>query len=480
VTDSLGNEERVASALVISALSSDTTVLHLDSAQLHVQAGSYGAFPTITPRGTGSAWVHFSAPAYVPDSLLLAVVPARLHFVGPDVTAIRRQTIAVGEFDALAYVWTGDTFLSNPVVVTLTQRHPERLRVPGSLSMPANGAFPYVPVPWTGLAAGPDTVIASAPGYLPDTVLVQVTTPSFVVQNMPTSGLMTNAAYITVFVSDSFGITHYPAGGGVKVRITSSDTTVLRPGTDTVTIGNTTGGSGFNPVLMVAPGIATLTLTAVTGAFLPTVVGPVNVAPTRLTIVDAGTGAHSLILGMRQHFRFGGIAVGIVNYGGAPASIHLHSSNTRLVVPAVNDVFGGGAQFDVVTGDSTGTAWVVATGRGLMPDSVAVTVGQPSFALLTNGGGFEGSQDSVEIQIRDQGGNLRITAEPVPVALSSTDDAVVGFDSTQITISTNSYNAFTRVHFLSPGVAALRVSDPRAVPQQYGGASGLITVRPSP
>jgi len=178
------------------------------------------------------------------------------------------------------------------------------------------------------------------------------------------------------------------------------------------------------------------------------------------------------------------LAAVVPEYGGGLVSFHFRSSNPRAVTPATTDagpVLGGGVAVDLLGGDSTGVAWIVASGRGLTADSVPVSVGRPYLVFPAASGGWEGDSAFVEIQIRDQAGNLRFAAEPVPLAITSSDEAVVSPDTGALVIPASGYNAFAKVRFRSPGTATLVAADPRSVPQHYEpGASGLITVLPRP
>ena len=151
-------------------------------------------------------------------------------------------------------------------------------------------------------------------------------------------------------------------------------------------------------------------------------------------------------------------------------------------VPAiVPDGFPAVGAFDIVGGDSAGVAWIVAEGRGFIPDSIRVTVGQPHFAFPTELQGLETQTKQMELEVRDPAGNLRFSSEPIPVDLTSTDPAVVWPDSAHITFPANASSTFFTVHLRSPGTASIRAVDPRAVGQRYDSAAGApIRVDPVP
>lgn len=490
--DSLGDQMRAARAFVIRVRSSDTLVLRADVDSVAVSTRDYGALASATPVDTGTGWLVFSASGFLPDSERLTVTPARLRFVAPDVTPVRRATIGAGEYDAPDYVSSGDAVLTDSIVVTLSHRHPERLQIPATVKIPGAG-YPSTSLIWTGLTPGPDTLIASAPGYLPDTMVVEVTPGTFVVQGLPATGLVTNVARLELFVADTFGAIHYPlTDAGVTVHVTSSDTTLLLPGAATATIPRSTGGGGA-VVYFLGVGTATIRVADSAGAFVPSL-RSTSVGPMPLAVTARGgryEGTRTTELGMRQSLQFYDALplVRFTAYGYSypfrPFPVHLRSTRPHVALAAVSDVIpdGGSGQalFDIVGGDSTGSAWIVAEGAGMIPDSLEVVVGQPYFAFTTDARGLETGSGSLEIQLRDQAGNIRAAAEPVPIALRSTDPAIVVPDSDQVTLPAGAYKTTITVRFLSPGTAAIIATDARTVPQRYeAAASAPITVSPVP
>src|SRR5258708_1231993 len=73
------------------------------------------------------------------------------------------------------------------------------------------------------------TVIASAPGYLPDTAFFTVSTPKLTTGGLPGSTTTTNPPiYVTVYATDSVGNGHY-VNADLVVKALTSDSAVLRP-----------------------------------------------------------------------------------------------------------------------------------------------------------------------------------------------------------------------------------------------------------
>jgi hypothetical protein len=233
------------------------------------------------PRGAGTAWLRVAAPGYAPESVSVRVTAARrLRFVDPVYRDVARTVIGARQSSGLedAVLVDGADGGGPPyAVITLTQRHPERVRIAATL--PVDLTSGRRTLRFAGLAVGVDTLVASAPGLLPDTLVVHVSTPRLIVRGrsgertLPDSGRVTTPLAVSLFVGDSLGRAHFPLDGPVPLAATSSDAAVLRVGA-AVTVGTSSGGSGDVWVRLLDVGTGTLTFSDPAGRLAPVTIPP--------------------------------------------------------------------------------------------------------------------------------------------------------------------------------------------------------------
>ena len=198
---------------------------------------------------------------------------------------------------------------------------------------------------------------------------------------------------------------------------------------------------------------------------------PITVVPNPLRIgyhADAIVPA-GLTLGMHQELPDSELVSVYQGRNLLQPEIGVRSTDSAIVRPGVSTIrvsaaSDGTAFFNLIAGDRTGTAWIAVSAAGMTPDSIEVTVGQPGLQFYR-----VPSQDPSEVDIAvrlvDQAGRPRITPAPVTLNLWSTDAAVLGVDSATMTVpAMGGTTGKTRLHFVGPGTAAIRVSNPRNVP----------------
>ena len=117
---------------------------------------------------------------------------------------------------------------------------------------------------------------------------------------------------------------------------------------------------------------------------------------------------------------------------------------------------------EITGGDTSGTAWIVAEGPAITPDSMLVEVGRPQFVVRGRGVGPD-SIYGIAVEVRDHLGNRRIAAEPVVATITSSNFTYLVADSSTLTVPAGAAASGTSpVHYLTPGFGILRASDPRA------------------
>jgi hypothetical protein len=295
-----------------------------------------------------------------------------------------------------------------------------------SVIIPANSQLGCC-VDITGDNLGSANLIAHAAGYQNATANVIVTTPLLVVDSSLIT--YTNAQSVPVFVylADSTGAAHYTANDLV-IRDSSSDTTIAKPDSATVTIpaGNF---YALAPIAGVTPGTTAVTFRAPN---YPAAVTQVQVDTAFLYVgTYAPNGA-----GLGQ--------VSTTNYMYFPANVRapvvvsLSSSNTTVfTVPATVTIFPDSFYtYFPITGVGLGSAnLTVRVPGGFVSDSVqTLNVNTPVAQPVVAASVSRGVKTQVYVYTEDTlgypAGNV---VAPLAVTLSTTDGNAV-WDSTHITI----------------------------------------------
>lgn len=465
--DSAGGGHYRSDSLVVRLRSTDTTVVKVDSIVVF-PPGHYQRFPTVTPVGVDTAFIIAEADGHRPDTLRYIVRTPKLSFSSTSYRLGVRQHRRATDF----YVHTPHN-RAEPLAVTITQSNPAGLSLTAtSLTIPTGLYYSYFG--FAALDAGVDTLIASAPGYLPDTMIVRMTTPAFTSNGIPGSLTTTNPPFTrTVYAADSVLSAHY-SSDSLVIRITSSDTTVIRPAQEYVRI--LPGDYYTNYVVnVVGPGSATLTFSDSAGRYRPHTTNAVTVTGPSLSI-SRGT----IKLGMRQTTGDGYVYVHVPNNVAAPLTVNLVSTSTRVAtVPASVTIPAGSyyAYFPVDAQDTVGTVQVQATALGYNPTASTVQVTEPRFRITTTESGYTTSPGRrITVYAADADGTSHYVREPVTITLTSSAPGVATVDSTTVTIPAGEwYNnaAFWIPHTV--GTAQLMASDPRAVFYRY--ASGTVNIQ---
>ena len=471
--DSLGSAHNRTAPLDVRFTSTDTTVIKVDSL-LTIPAGQY--YPNISANvvavNPGTAKIIATAPGHTPDTISWTVVPAKLNLSLTTFRLGARQHQGPTDF----YVQTPTT-RNVPVAVTLTQKQAAVVSLSAtSLTLPANQSYQYFT--FGGLVPGRDTIIASAPGYLPDTGFVTVTTPRLYVTGLPGTATTTSPpTIVTVYLADSLlGTGHY-ASDTLVVRAVSTDSTVLRPAQPFFRIIKDTY---YNQptVQFVGAGTARIVYSDSAGTGyrsdstnLVTVTGP------SLTICCGNPGR----LGMRQQTFANQYYVQTVNAVVTPLVVNLVSTDPRVAtVPATVTIPAGGnyGYFIITAHDTLGTIQVQATATGYSQTSVNMQVTAPAFQVSTVGTrNTTDAPQSVTVYATDASGTQHNTNENVTVTLASSAPGVASIDSATVTILQGFSNSSqARWTPGTAGTAQLSATDTRAAFYKYGTGIANVTV----
>jgi uncharacterized protein YjdB len=467
--DSVGSSHDRTTALVVTLRSTDTTVITVDSS-VTVPAGSYYAGSVrVTPVGTGSAQVIATAPGHFPDTVSYAVVTPKINISASAYNVGRRQKSGDQDF----YVYTPNNRVT-PLTVVLTRTARGSIRLTAdTLTVPAGTYYAYFGV--QGLALGTDTIISSADGYTPDTMIVRVNAPRLTVNNIGGSATTTNPPFgITIYAADSTGGSRLTMDT-VVVRVTSTDTTVLKPQQGYARI--LPGTYYVQPTVdIVGPGAAAIVVSDSAGSYAADTTNTMTVTGPSLRISTS-----SIRLGMRQTTGPTDVYVYVDNTVSVPLTVNLVSTSTRVAsVPATVTIPAGSyyAYFRVDALDTLGTVQVQATASGYNPVNTTVQVTQPKFVISTSSSAYTTSPPrTMTIYATDAQGSAHYTTEPVTVTLLSSAPGVATIDSTTVTIPAGEY--YVQAAAWRPGTtgsAQLSASDERAAFYKYQSGTADVTV----
>lgn len=473
-TDSVGNAHYRIDSLHVSLRSTDAAVITTDTSAV-IPAGQYYtvAPPAVTPVGLGTAQVVASTAGHRPDTNGYAVVTPKLNFNVFSYTIGRRQHRTSTEF----YVYTPDN-RATPLAVTLTQLRPTVDSLTATaLTIPAGRNYEYFT--FYGLTNGGDTLVATAPGYAPDTMYLAVTTPRLTNCCMPGSATTTNPPFtMTVYATDSLGSAHY-ASDTVTVRAVSSDPTVIQPTQQYFHILKN-DYYAQSTVTIVGPGTASITYSDSAGSgYGATTTGSITVTGPSLAFSNSVP-----VLGMRQTHP-GGWYVYTPNNVVTPLVVNLVSTDPRVVsvpptvtIPANSNY----VYFNVTALDTLGTIQVQATATGYNAAAMNIQVTQPKLVVTTTSQlNTTGPAYPVTVYAADANGNPHYVTENVTVSLLSTAPSVAILDSGTVTILAGSY--YHNTSTWRPGIVGasqIQASDPRAVQYQYtAGAFNVNVITPS-
>jgi hypothetical protein len=479
--DSVNTIHARTTALTATVTSSDTTILKVDTVATIGAGSSQSQALLVTGVSPGTARIITAAPGHIPDSVTWTVTPAKLNLSWFNYFIGARQYQTASSF----YVQTPQS-RATPIAVTLTQLQPTKVGLSTTaLTIPANSNIAYFT--FQGLAPGRDTIIASAPGYLPDTGYVTVTSPKLTFlfyQPMPGTATTTSPPYtLTLYISDTLtSSTHY-ASDSVVVRAVSSDTNVIKPGQPFFAIPKN-GYYATPTVIYTGVGTASITYTDSAGTgYLPVTTNTVTVTGPSLRF-NTTTG----MLGVRQQASAFEYYISVPNAVGSPLTVNLLSTDPRVAtvpstvaIPLNSNV----AYFRVTAQDTIGTIQIQATATGYAPTAFNMQVTAPKFLLYPNYTTLNTTSPKSQMIVyaADQNGNTHEVSQAVVVTLSSSSPGVATIDSAAMTIHVDS--SYTRGAAWTPGAAGtatLSASDNRQqVRYPYGtGTANISVVTPTP
>jgi plastocyanin len=318
-----------------------------------------------------------------------------------------------------------------------------------------------------------DSIVATAPGYVPGKITITPQAVSLLEGGMPSTRLTTDPPYrAPVYVGTRSGTTLNPFAR-VNVTVVSTDPTVMRidsaftvnaTGDTAVTVVDTNSSYGYVRVQFVGVGPARLRYTAVgfksDSTPLVSVSGPVL----HLTTGNQTVGIGQLL---PNQYVYLDNAVTI-----SPLVVHLLRSDSTQVA-ANQEVFQLSADsviipvgqtssnyFDI-QGNFANSAVLTARAAAYGQSIATISVGQPQLIGPTNVSLYLGQQPpSYGVYTADQNGAQRLVAAALTVKDSSSSPTVATVDSAQITIPARSSYAYFPIRPRGKGAASVVFSAP--------------------
>jgi hypothetical protein len=468
--DTLNGAHYANDTIRIAFSSSDTTVIRVTEADTILPGEYYTSNGRVSFVGVGSAWVRTTAPGMRADSLLYTVIQPRIQFSFTSYRIGRRQYRQSNEF----YIYTPN----NPVATlnaTITQTNATADSLSGTaLTIPTNQNYAYFG--FAGRETGVDTLIVTAPGYLPDTAFVQITSPRLTGGTLPANVTTTTPPQVaTIYVTDSVGGAHYSLDT-VLFRAASSNDAVIQP--DSVGFRLLPGAYYVQPrARFVGPGTGSITWSDSLGT------GYGSITSNTVTVTGPSLGFTNSrpVLGMRQYGLGQGAYVTIPNAIGAPLVVRLVSTDPAVATVPDSVIIPPGQNYayvDVRAQSSIGTVQLQATALGYASASTTQQVTAPRFLISTSTSlRTTQSPPNITVQAADANGAAHYVWEPVTVTLTSSSPTTAAIDSASVVIPAGQYyNNAARVIPLTPGTTQLTASDARIESYRYNEANVTVSV----
>ncbi len=468
--DSLRAQHYVTAPLIVTYTSTNPAVISVTAADT-MQAGvNFANHATVTPTGVGTAKLIATAPGYLPDTVTYTVQTPKLSF------SFNHNYIGRRQYDVnAAYVQTPN-YLTAPLAVTITQAHPAIDSLSTALTIPSGIYYQYFN--YAGLTAGTDTLIASAPGYLPDTAVLTVTSQHLYTSGggLPGSALTTTTpSTVTVYAADSVNGIHFSLDT-IAIDAVSSNAAVIQPTAPVIHL--LKGAQYVQPlVAYTGPGSASVTYTDSAARYLPVTTNTVAVTGPSLTISNS-----TPVLGLRQNGGPNSANVQVANIvTGSPLVISLVSSDPTVVtVPATVTIPVGTyyVYFPITALDVVGTIQIQATATGYGGTTGSVQVTQPKFVITSSASiNTTSPHQVVNVYAADAAGTGHFTNEDVAVTLASSSAAVGTIDSAVVVIAAGTeINSHAQFIPGAAGTTQLSATDARPVAYRYTTATQNVAV----
>ncbi len=457
-TDDQGTSRPTADTLRAILRSTNPSVIAVLDSNILFTPGSglsYGGLIRLITPGTAQLFVV--APGYQPDtSNVFTLRPYRVDIAQASVTLGARlsQQVSFTRRSPPSAVLAYTTTVSGPAAVTVEQPT-------GQWNAGLSGATIRL---LAGATVGVDTVIVSAAGLAPDTLIVNVSAARLVATSV-NSQLVGTDAQVSARLRSTLVGTFQAIQDTATVRIEIADTAVAEIISDAI---HFSLASGTFPDLTATiryrrPGTTWLRLIDPQGRFLP---DSLQITGRRQAFYVS---PNRLAMGVSTETQFGELYVYRETASNDSVWVKLTSSAPTVAQVTADSVLmlpgDYYAYFDVVAGDSVGGAIINVSATGYVDTQVQVGVMTNALDGYAYDDLLVGHSEGIDVYLRtSRSYETRTTRVPVPVRMRSLSPGVlaIGADST-FTIPIGSSYAYLvgPIIGVSPGRADFVIEDQR-------------------
>ena len=412
-----------------------------------IPAGQLAADIIVRATSPGSTTIRPTAAGVNGTATTLNAAVPRLSF------SHGTQRLGAGQYAPSHYIHLPNNS-NNALVVTLTSSDTNVARTPATVTIPAGTYYVYFDV--RGPQAGSATVIATASGWVPDTLYVTTTSPRLGITGGGTYTSTSPARPVSVYAEDSTSAAHYRINSLV-VTLSSTDTNVVKLQDTTVTIA--AGQYYTNSGRVIPKGAGSAWIRASAGGHAIdstqfTIVGPK--LSFSFTTARYGVGQQS---SSSDHY------VHVPHNVTSPLTITLSTADTNIVgVPSTVTIPAGSyyAYFTIRAKSHVSSQALYATAEGHQPDTATVRITSPRVTSCCSATINAFSSDrSLTIYAADSVGSHHYLTSPQRFTLTSSDTNVIRIDSAAVTIAAGQYyNNTARIVAVDTGTAKIYVTGP--------------------
>jgi len=392
-------------------------IVSVSPAPAFIPAGQLAANLVISGIAIGNSTITPVATGVTGTAVSVFVLAPQLKL------AYRSIMLGAGQFDPNPYVQV-PTYPSNALVVSLSSSDSMVASAPPSVTIGVNQYAASFPV--AARNAGRASIFANAGGWVPDTLFVTSTTPRVRVSGGTTLNVTSLATNVSTYATDSNYATH-PRTNSLAVRVSSSDTTVIRVLDTLITI---PAGAIYAPtharvIPGGAPGSAYIRVTA-SGHFADSTSFAVTGPALYFSWSNNRVG-----VGQEDANNY----VQIPNAIATPLTITIGNSDSTFAATAQTITMPAGQIYQYVTvrGKSTGTSTLTASAAGYASVSASTTVTTPRVSL---NGGYAipvYSTTSTQGYVGDSiPGSTHNRTTPLAVTFRSSNPSVMTVDSLEM------------------------------------------------
>jgi hypothetical protein len=413
-----------ADSVIATLTSSNPAAVQVTDPNVRFNANGNSFTNSVRAVGPGTATLTVTAPGFTSStSALITVRAPRLEITSASIsTGVGlRQNISVIRRALPGAVVPLTVTVQGPAAVT---------RASLTDSIAANASSAVIAMN-TGTVPGSDTVIVSAPGLQPDTVVL-VVGASRVSASVSTSAIVGQDLDVSAVVRPLSTFSATAPETARQFVVSVRDTSIFSVVDDTVEIAPPNGAATrFARIRARRPGQSYVSLIDPTGVFQPD-----------STLIDAQALAlrgntNAIVVGMRE--RTSDFEMYVFRDFSTDDSVWVRlSSSAPSIVTAPDSILlrpGESYQYlQITTGDTVGVAYITGSAPGYLPFRWLVNVTRSEIVPFASGGALSiNNSRRISLYTRSaSSGEARLSLDTIPVRLRSSNTAVARFGADSV------------------------------------------------